>query len=56
MSHRLKFLLITWIGSEVGVIQRAKVSIDKALVKTVISVSTDSRSYCISQLLLGLKI
>ncbi|KAL1461276.1 hypothetical protein WDU94_013192, partial [Cyamophila willieti] len=37
MSRRLKFLLITWVGPEVGVIQRAKISIDKALVKSVIS-------------------
>ncbi|XP_008483808.2 coactosin-like protein [Diaphorina citri] len=37
MSRRLKFLLITWVGCEVGVIQRAKVSIDKALVKSVIT-------------------
>ncbi|RNA17318.1 coactosin [Brachionus plicatilis] len=37
LSRRAKFALVTWIGSEVGAIKRAKVSIDKALVKDVIS-------------------
>nr|ALJ10884.1 drebrins and related actin binding protein [Dolomedes sulfureus] len=36
MSKRQKFVLLTWIGSAVGTLKRARVSIDKALVKGVI--------------------
>lgn len=39
MSKRQKFLLVTWIGNGVGVIKRAKMSTDKALVKNILSVS-----------------
>lgn len=39
LSRRAKFALVTWIGGEVGALKRAKVSIDKALVKDVITVS-----------------
>lgn len=38
MSKRQKFLLITWVGPAVSVIQRAKMSTDKALIKSVITV------------------
>lgn len=38
MSKRRKFLFLTWIGPEVGVIQRAKMSTDKAIIKDVINV------------------
>lgn len=39
MSKRRKFLFLTWIGPDVSVIQRAKMSTDKALMKDVINVS-----------------
>lgn len=39
MSKRQKFILITWVGPSVSVIQRAKMSTDKALIKSVITVS-----------------
>ncbi|KAG8332263.1 Coactosin-like protein [Homalodisca vitripennis] len=37
MSKRQKFLLVTWVGQGVGVIKRAKMSTDKALVKNILS-------------------
>lgn len=37
LSKRAKFVLITWVGSEVGALKRAKMSIDKAVVKGVIT-------------------
>ena len=39
MSRRAKFAFITWIGGNVGALKRARVSIDKTLVKEVITVS-----------------
>jgi len=39
MSKRRKFLFLTWIGPSVGVIQRAKMSTDKAIIKDVINVN-----------------
>ncbi|KAJ8252197.1 hypothetical protein COCON_G00215090 [Conger conger] len=36
MSKRAKFTLITWIGENVGGLQRAKVSTDKTLVKDIV--------------------
>lgn len=38
MSKRSKFLFLTWIGCDVGVMQRAKMSTDKSIMKEVISV------------------
>lgn len=38
MSKRQKFLFVTWVGPEVSVIQRAKMSTDKSLMKDIISV------------------
>ena len=38
LSKRAKFAFITWIGPNVGPIKRAKVSIEKSLVKDVITV------------------
>lgn len=38
MSKRRKFLFLTWIGPEVGVLKRAKMSCDKAIIKEVINV------------------
>ncbi|CRL04072.1 CLUMA_CG017185, isoform A [Clunio marinus] len=37
MSKRSKFLFVTWIGPEVGVMQRAKMSTDKSIIKEIIS-------------------
>ncbi|XP_029463952.1 coactosin-like protein [Rhinatrema bivittatum] len=36
MSKRAKFVLITWIGEDVGGLQRAKIGTDKSLVKEVV--------------------
>ncbi|XP_029951954.1 coactosin-like protein [Salarias fasciatus] len=36
MSKRAKFTLITWIGENIGVLQRAKISTDKTLVKDIV--------------------
>ncbi|XP_059191403.1 coactosin-like protein [Centropristis striata] len=36
MSKRAKFTLITWIGDNIGGLQRAKVSTDKSLVKEIV--------------------
>lgn len=45
MSKRRKFLFLTWIGPDVSVIQRAKMSTDKAIMKDVINVSVFRRIY-----------
>ncbi|XP_071447103.1 coactosin-like protein [Hetaerina americana] len=37
MSKRKKFVFITWVGPSVGVINRAKMSTDKAIVKDVVA-------------------
>jgi hypothetical protein len=37
LSKRAKFAFITWIGSSVGALKRARVSIDKTLVKDVVT-------------------
>eukprot|EP00055_Hartaetosiga_balthica_P005066 m.14273 g.14273 ORF g.14273 m.14273 type:complete len:142 (-) comp4281_c0_seq1:88-513(-) len=37
LSRRAKFALITWVGPNVSVLKKAKVSTDKAFVKEVIS-------------------
>lgn len=39
MSKRKKFLFITWVGPNVSVINRAKMSTDKSIIKDIISVS-----------------
>ncbi|XP_055949478.1 coactosin-like protein [Argiope bruennichi] len=36
MSKRKKFVLLTWVGPSVSTLKRARVSIDKALVKQVV--------------------
>ncbi|XP_020497677.1 coactosin-like protein [Labrus bergylta] len=36
MSKRAKFTLITWIGENIGGLQRAKISTDKAKVKEIV--------------------
>lgn len=38
MSKRRKFLFLTWIGPSVGVMQRAKMSTDKSVMKDVVNV------------------
>ena len=45
MSKRSKFLFLTWIGCDVGVMQRAKMSTDKSIMKEVISVRNSSNSF-----------
>lgn len=45
MSKRSKFLFLTWIGCDVGVMQRAKMSTDKSLIKEVISVGSLMNSH-----------
>lgn len=39
LSKRAKFAFITWIGESVPALKKAKVSTDKATVKSVIQVS-----------------
>ena len=39
MSKRSKFVLVTWVGPNVSVMKKAKMSTDKALMKEVIQVS-----------------
>lgn len=36
MSKRQKFLFVTWVGPSVSVIQRAKMSTDKSMIKDII--------------------
>ncbi|XP_056273663.1 coactosin-like protein [Pseudoliparis swirei] len=36
MSKRAKFILITWIGENIGGLQRAMISTDKTLVKDIV--------------------
>lgn len=43
LSKRAKFALITWVGSSVGALKKAKVSTDKAFVKEVITVRRCNR-------------
>jgi hypothetical protein len=38
LSKRAKFAFVTWIGVNVNALKRARVSIDKALVKEVVTV------------------
>ncbi|XP_034826351.1 coactosin-like protein isoform X2 [Maniola hyperantus] len=37
MSKRKKFMFVTWVGPNVSVINRAKMSTDKAIIKDIIS-------------------
>ncbi len=39
MSKRAKFALITWIGKDVSTLKKAKVSTDKAFIKSICNVS-----------------
>ena len=39
MSKRSRFLLVTWVGNNVSVMKKAKMSTDKLLVKEIIQVS-----------------
>ena len=38
MSKRSKFVMVTWVGSNVSVMKKAKMSTDKALMKDIIQV------------------
>lgn len=39
MSKRSKFVFITWVGQDVSAMQKAKLSVDKSVVKNIIKVS-----------------
>ena len=39
ISKRAKFVLVTWVGQNVSVMKKAKMSTDKALLKDIIQVS-----------------
>ncbi|XP_023339669.1 suppressor protein SRP40 [Eurytemora carolleeae] len=43
MSKRSRFLLVTWVGNNVSVMKKAKMSTDKLLVKEIIQVSRSWR-------------
>ena len=45
MSKRAKFVLVTWVGPNVSVMKKAKMSTDKALMKDVIQVSEFTNIY-----------
>ena len=36
MSKRTKFIMVTWIGKTVGALKKAKVSVEKAMIKAII--------------------
>lgn len=38
MSKRAKFTFITWVGKNIGGLQLAKISTDKAMVKEIVQV------------------
>ena len=38
MSRRCKFMMVTWVGTQVSAMKRAKMSTDKALIKEVLNV------------------
>ncbi len=40
LSKRAKFVLVSWVGPNVGALKKAKMSTDKAFVKEVITVRT----------------
>lgn len=42
LSKRVKFVFLTWVGVNVGALNRAKMSTDKTVVKAVIKVSSFS--------------
>ncbi len=42
MSKRSKFVFLTWVGSNVSVMKKAKMSTDKLLMKEIIQVGTNS--------------
>ena len=46
MSKRAKFVLVTWVGQNVSVMKKAKMSTDKALLKDIIQVSASIKSQC----------
>jgi len=46
LSKRVKFVLVTWVGVNVGALKRAKMSIDKSVVKTIITVPLISDTLC----------
>ena len=49
MSKRAKFVLLTWIGTNVSALKRAKVSTDKTFVKAVLQVWSVYREHvCIA--------
>ncbi len=45
MSKRSKFVFLTWVGSNVSVMKKAKMSTDKLLMKEIIQVGTNSHPH-----------
>lgn len=50
MSKRAKFTLITWVGQNVGGLQLAKISTDKAVVKEIVQVRDRMQNMAIKAL------
>ena len=46
MSKRSKFVMVTWVGPNVSVMKKAKMSTDKALMKDIIQVIQQQLKYC----------
>ena len=46
MSKRSKFVMVTWVGPNVSVMKKAKMSTDKALMKDIIQVIKYQSKYC----------
>ena len=42
MSKRSRFVLVTWVGANISVMKKAKMSTDKLLVKEIIQVELSS--------------
>lgn len=54
MSKRAKFIFVTWVGQNVGIIKRAKMSTDKAIIKQIVKVSKNSYTSKLKRLLMNI--